>query len=46
MTDADIYAKLTPIFRNVFDDDELVVHPQLTANDVPEWDSMITSVWC
>jgi acyl carrier protein len=40
MTDADVYAKLTPVFRDVFDDDELVVHSQLTASDVPEWDSM------
>jgi acyl carrier protein len=40
MTDDDIYERLTPIFRDVFDDDELVVHPQLTAKDVAEWDSM------
>jgi acyl carrier protein len=40
VTDDDIYARLTPIFREVFDDDELKVHPQLTARDVPEWDSM------
>jgi acyl carrier protein len=40
MTDDDIYERLTPIFRDVFDDDDLVVHPQLTAKDVAEWDSM------
>ncbi len=40
MTDDDIYERLTPIFRDVFDDDELVVHPELTAKDVAEWDSM------
>jgi acyl carrier protein len=40
MTDEDIYEKLTPIFRDVFDNDALVIHPQLTAGDVPEWDSM------
>jgi acyl carrier protein len=40
MTDEDIYERLTPIFRDVFDDDELVVHPELTARDVAEWDSM------
>lgn len=40
MADEDIYAKLTPIFRDVFDDDELMVHPSLTADDVPEWDSV------
>lgn len=40
MTEADIYAKLTTVFHDVFDDDELVVTPRLTADDVPEWDSM------
>lgn len=40
MTEADIYSKLTQVFHDVFDDDELVVTPQLTADDVPEWDSM------
>ena len=40
MADEDIYARLTPIFRDVFDDDELVVHPSLTADQVPEWDSV------
>ncbi len=40
MDDAEIYARLTPIFRDVFDDDEIELRPELTANDVPEWDSM------
>ena len=35
----DIYAQLTAIFRDVFDDETLVVTPELTAADVPEWDS-------
>ncbi len=35
-----IYAKLTEIFHNVFDDDSLVLRPELTAEDVPEWDSL------
>ena len=38
-TDA-YYAKLSPIFRDVFDDDSLVVTPELTARDVSEWDSL------
>ncbi len=37
-TDA-IYAELTPIFRDLFDDESLVVTPELTAAEVPEWDS-------
>jgi acyl carrier protein len=35
-----VYDKLTPIFRDVFDDDELVLRPDLTADDVPDWDSL------
>ena len=37
---ASIYAKLTEIFRDVFDDDNLRVTPELTAADVDEWDSL------
>ena len=37
---ADIYDKLTAIFRDVFDDDKLVLTPELTAEDVDEWDSL------
>ena len=40
MNDADIYAKLTPIFHSVFDDEDIVVTPQLTADDVDGWDSL------
>lgn len=35
-----IYQQLTPIFHDVFDDDAIVVTPELTAQDVPEWDSL------
>ncbi len=35
----DIYAHLTPIFRDLFDDETLVLTPGLTAAEVPEWDS-------
>jgi acyl carrier protein len=34
------YAKLTEVFRDVFDDDNIVVTPELTASDVDEWDSL------
>lgn len=40
MTD-EIYDRLEAIFRDVFDDDGLIVIPQLTANDVEGWDSMM-----
>jgi acyl carrier protein len=35
-----IYQKLTPIFREVFDDDSLVPHPRMTAAEVENWDSL------
>ncbi len=36
----EIKSRLTPIFRDVFRDDSLVVTEQLTAQDVPAWDSL------
>ncbi|HEY9065593.1 MAG TPA: acyl carrier protein [Burkholderiaceae bacterium] len=40
-TNADaIYAQLTTIFRDVFDDDTIEATPELTADDVDEWDSL------
>ena len=39
MDDA-IVTRLTSIFREVFDDDDLVLKPELTANDVDGWDSL------
>jgi acyl carrier protein len=40
MQSPEIYAKLTPIFRDLFDVPELVLSPQLTAEDVEGWDSL------
>jgi acyl carrier protein len=40
MQTAEIYQKLTGIFRSVFDDDAIVVRPELTAGEVDEWDSL------
>jgi len=39
MQQQDIYAQLTTIFHDLFDDDTIVLNPSLTAADVPEWDS-------
>lgn len=36
----DILQELTPIFREVFDDDSIVLTRQTTANDVDAWDSL------
>jgi acyl carrier protein len=35
-----VYNKLTAVFREVFDEDELNVTPQTTADDVDGWDSL------
>jgi acyl carrier protein len=40
MTSEDLYAKLTPIFRDVFDDESLVPKAGMTAADVESWDSL------
>lgn len=34
------YEMLTSVFHDVFDDDTIVVTPELTAADVDEWDSL------
>jgi acyl carrier protein len=39
MQDADIYAKLTLVFREVFDG-EVTLTPETTADDVEGWDSL------
>jgi acyl carrier protein len=36
----EIYAKLNGVFRDVFDDDEIVVTPELTSAAVDGWDSL------
>ena len=35
-----IYSRLTPIFHEVFDDDDIIPHSNMTANDVTAWDSL------
>ncbi|HXQ53707.1 MAG TPA: acyl carrier protein [Stellaceae bacterium] len=39
MIEAEIYTALTEIFHEVFDDDAIVLKPELTAKDVKGWDS-------
>ena len=34
------YSTLTAVFHDVFDDESIVVTPELTADDVDEWDSL------
>ena len=40
MTDTPIFERLTLLLRDVFDNDELVAAPDLTARDVAGWDSL------
>ena len=40
MSEAEIYAGLTEVFRDLFGDPALVLTPQTTAADVPGWDSI------
>jgi acyl carrier protein len=40
MTDSEIYSRLTGIFHDVFDDDDIELRSGMTAEDVDEWDSL------
>ncbi len=36
----EIYKKLTEIFRDVFDDETLIINDNTSADDIDEWDSL------
>jgi acyl carrier protein len=40
MEKAEVYSKLAGVFRDVFDEDDLALTPQTTADDVDGWDSL------
>lgn len=40
MTEPEIYEKLTTVFQDVFDDEDIVPTPETTAADVDGWDSL------
>jgi acyl carrier protein len=40
MNEPMIYQKLNEIFRDVFDDESIVLSPSTTAADIPDWDSV------
>jgi acyl carrier protein len=40
MEEPAVYDKLTTVFRSVFDEDDLVLTPGTTADDVDGWDSL------
>lgn len=40
MPSTQVYSQLTEIFRDVFDDDRIVLTPNITAADIDGWDSV------
>ncbi len=40
MTEDQIYEALNEVFRDVFDDDEIEVSAETTAEDIEDWDSL------
>lgn len=40
MENQEIYERLNSVFRDVFDDESIVVKPETTANDIEDWDSL------
>jgi len=40
MDKASVMVRLQGIFRAVFDDPAIVLTPETTADDIPQWDSM------
>jgi acyl carrier protein len=40
MNTNEVLAKLTLVFREVFDNDGIVLSPEMTARDVDGWDSV------
>ena len=38
-SEADLYQRLTEIFRDVFSRDDIMLRPDLTAQDITGWDS-------
>ena len=38
--DKEIYDRLNNVFRDIFDDDSIVVTAETTSNDIEDWDSL------
>jgi len=39
MTREDVFERLNKVFREVFDDDDIIVTEETTADDIEDWDS-------
>ena len=40
MTREEVFERLNKVFREVFDDTEIVVGEKTTSNDIEDWDSL------
>ena len=40
MSRIEIYGKLTEIFRDFFDDNDIVISDETTSDDIEDWDSL------
>ena len=40
MREEEIYERLTEIFQDVFDDDDITISAETTAEDIEDWDSL------
>ena len=40
MTRQEAYARLTAVFRDVFDDESIELCDETTSNDIEDWDSL------
>jgi acyl carrier protein len=40
MSEVEIYCRLAELFREIFEDESLVIGPETTADDIEGWDSL------
>lgn len=40
METSDIYSKITPIFQDILEDDDIALTNETTADDIENWDSL------
>lgn len=40
MSREEVYEQLNEIFRDIFDDEDIVVNDDTTADDIEDWDSL------
>lgn len=40
MSREEVFARLNEVFRNMFDDDSIVLNDNTTSDDIEDWDSL------